>query len=144
MLLETACTSGEPSSSRSPLPSITNAFFRESLRCSSEYRFHAHAADKTIGRAQISDSPDMTASGIKPAVPSSTKKAVNVQGQVVDSDEDFWRANGLRGGFYESKPGGARWATSESRGLHWVQAFVIRKRDRVCLDRSERFFVIVA
>jgi hypothetical protein len=68
---------------------------------------------------------------------------VNVQWQVVNSDEDAWRANGLRGGFYESKPRGVRWETTEYRGVHWVQAFVVRKRDRLCVGRSERFFVII-
>lgn len=72
-----------------------------------------------------------------------TSKELNVQWQVVNSDEDAWRADGLRGGFYESKPRGVRWETTQYRGVHWIQAFVIRKRDRLCVGRSERFFVIV-
>jgi hypothetical protein len=80
----------------------------------------------------------MTATGM----PYSAKDQV-VQWQVVNSDRDAWNADGLRGGFYRSQPRGVRWETTKYRGVHWVQAFVIRKRDRACIGRSDRFFVVI-
>lgn len=66
-----------------------------------------------------------------------------VQWQVVNSDQDAWNSDGLRGGFYRSEPRGVRWEKTQFRGIHWVQAFVIRRRDKVRIGRSDRFFVVI-
>lgn len=71
-------------------------------------------------------------------------KDFEVHWQVVNSGPEAWnKPNGLRGGFYRSKPRGIRWEATEYRGIHWVQAFVVRRRDRACIGRSDRFFVVI-
>lgn len=72
-----------------------------------------------------------------------TGRDAAVQWQVVNTDRDAFEDDGLRGGFYGSDPRGVRWETSSYRGIHWVQAFVIRKRDRKCIGCSARFFVVI-
>jgi hypothetical protein len=67
----------------------------------------------------------------------------DVQWQVVNTDRDAWRLNALRGGFYSSHTRGVRWERTQYHGAHWVEAFLIRKRDRVCVARSGRFFVVI-
>jgi hypothetical protein len=70
-------------------------------------------------------------------------KDQEVQWQVVNSDREAWNEDALRGGFYRSDPRGVRWEHTLYRGIHWVHAFVIRKRDSACIGRSDRFFVII-
>jgi hypothetical protein len=70
-------------------------------------------------------------------------KDVEVQWQVVNTDRDALLEDSLRGGFYRSATRGVRWETTKYRGLHWVQAFVIRRRDRKQIGKSERFFVVI-
>ena len=72
-----------------------------------------------------------------------TGKGHEVQWQVVNSDRDAWYEDSLRGGFYPSHSRGVRWESTKYRGIHWVEAIVIRKRDRACIGRSERFFVVI-
>lgn len=68
-----------------------------------------------------------------------------VEWRVVNTDPERLRsASVLRGGFYKSDAGnGRRWEETLYRGVHWVEAFVIRKRDRACVGQSERFFVVI-
>ncbi len=66
-----------------------------------------------------------------------------VQWQVVNSDRDAWNDDCLRGGFYQSDTRGVRWEHTRYHGIHWVQAFVVRKRDSACIGRSDRFFVVI-
>ncbi|MUZ73322.1 nucleotidyltransferase [Agrobacterium vitis] len=68
-----------------------------------------------------------------------------VMWRVVNTDPDGVRsASELRGGFYKSDAGdGKHWETTQYRGVHWVEAFLIRKRDGVCCGQSERFFVVI-
>jgi hypothetical protein len=72
-------------------------------------------------------------------------KEFEVQWQVVNTDHAAWEKKALRGGFYPSEKDrrGVRWETTEYRGIHWIEAFVIRKRDRACTARSGRFFVVI-
>jgi hypothetical protein len=70
-------------------------------------------------------------------------KDYDVQWQVVNTDKDAVQAKALRGGFYASKPRGVKWEHLEYRGVHWVQAFLLRKRTGVCVGRSERFLVVI-
>lgn len=67
----------------------------------------------------------------------------DVQWQVVNTDRDASYAKALRGGFYPSKPRSVRWERTEYRGIHWVEAFLIRKRTGACVGRSDRFFVVI-
>jgi len=69
----------------------------------------------------------------------------NIMWRVVNTDPDGLRsASELRGGFYKSDAGdGKRWETTLYRGVHWVEAFLIRKRDGVCCGQSDRFFVVI-
>ncbi len=76
-------------------------------------------------------------------IPYSSAKDFNVQWQVVNTDRAAFRDNDLRGGFYRSDKRGVRWESTKYRGIHWIEAFVVRKRDRVCIGRSGRFFVVI-
>lgn len=66
-----------------------------------------------------------------------------VHWQVVNTDRDALDANQLRGGFYRSDTPGRRWEHTQYRGVHWVQAFVVRKRDGRRVGTSSRFFVVI-
>ena len=68
----------------------------------------------------------------------------DVRWRVVNTDREAAQARGLRGGFYKSDRPGARWESTSYHGAHWVEAFVIRKRDKVCVGQSDRFFVVIA
>jgi hypothetical protein len=70
-------------------------------------------------------------------------KDYDVQWRVVNTDHDAYFARSLRGGFYPSSKQGRRWETTLYRGVHWVEAFVLRKRDRMCVGASDRFFVVI-
>lgn len=72
-----------------------------------------------------------------------TGKDHDVQWQVVNTDRSAGYAKALRGGFYPSKPRSVRWERTEFRGIHWVEAFLIRKRTGACVGRSDRFFVVI-
>jgi hypothetical protein len=66
-----------------------------------------------------------------------------VQWRVVNTDQDAYRAKALRGGFYRSDRPGCRWESTLYRGVHWVEAFVIRKRDGTCIGQTAPFFVVI-
>jgi Second Messenger Oligonucleotide or Dinucleotide Synthetase domain/Adenylyl/Guanylyl and SMODS C-terminal sensor domain len=66
-----------------------------------------------------------------------------VQWRVVNTDQDAYKARALRGGFYRSDTPSRRWETTLYRGVHWVEAFLLRKRDRICVGQSGRFFVVI-
>jgi hypothetical protein len=76
-------------------------------------------------------------------VPLSSSRDYRVQWQVVNSDHDAYYAHQLRGGFYGSDKPGKKWEWTQYRGIHWVEAFVIRKRDGKCVGQSGRFFVVI-
>jgi hypothetical protein len=66
-----------------------------------------------------------------------------VKWRVVNTDTAAAGAHALRGGFYDSDAPSQRWEKTEYRGAHWVEAFVIRKRDQTCVGQSERYFVVI-
>jgi hypothetical protein len=72
-----------------------------------------------------------------------TSSEYDVFWRVVNTDREGANAGQLRGGFYASEPAGCRWESTLYRGAHWGEAFVIRKRDRVCIGKSDRFFVVI-
>jgi hypothetical protein len=68
---------------------------------------------------------------------------VEVRWQVVNTDYEAMAEDSLRGGFYPSESRAVHWETTAYHGIHWVQAYVIRRKDRKCIGRSERFFVVI-
>ena len=67
----------------------------------------------------------------------------DVQWRVVNTGQDAVDDASLRGNFYPSNSQHTRWECTEYFGVHWVEAFVICKRDKKCAGKSERFFVVV-
>jgi Adenylyl/Guanylyl and SMODS C-terminal sensor domain len=66
-----------------------------------------------------------------------------VQWRVTNTDEAAFNARALRGDFYESLGGQTRFEELKYRGIHLVEAFVIRKRDDALLAQSEPFRVLI-
>jgi hypothetical protein len=66
-----------------------------------------------------------------------------VKWRVVNTGEEAVRNNSLRGDFYDCMEPGIRWETTLYRGVHWVEAFLIKKANRHCVGKSERFFVVI-
>lgn len=73
----------------------------------------------------------------------SSTREIDIQWQVVNTDQEALQENSLRGGFYRSDKRGIRWETTKYRGIHWVEAFAIRKRDKACVGQSARFYVVI-
>jgi len=73
------------------------------------------------------------------------KSDYEVWWRVVNTGEEAAQSvKELRGGFSGSDAGdGRRWETTRYRGVHWVEAFVVRKRDNTCVGQSDRFFVVI-
>jgi hypothetical protein len=36
-----------------------------------------------------------------------------------------------------------KWERTAYRGIHWVQAFVVRNRAKACVAQTDRFFVVI-
>lgn len=70
-------------------------------------------------------------------------KDFEIKWQVVNTDKEAADADGLRGGFYTSEKDGIRWEDTLYRGVHWVEAFVISRRDGRCWGKSGRFFIVI-
>jgi len=66
-----------------------------------------------------------------------------VEWRVTNTDEVARRANALRGDYYRSDSSGVRWEQLSYRGVHMVEAFLIRKTDDVLLGKSEPFYVVI-
>jgi len=70
-------------------------------------------------------------------------KPFTVHWQVVNTGDEAYRANQLRGDFYDSqKSGRSRGESTKYRGMHWVEAFVVK--DGVCVARTGEFVVNIA
>lgn len=67
----------------------------------------------------------------------------DVKWRVTNTDEAASNDNALRGGFYDSEAGLVRWEELKYRGVHLVEAFVIRKRDGALVGQSEAFRVVI-
>ena len=72
-----------------------------------------------------------------------SKNDYSVKWQVVNTCDEAGAASCMRGGFESSNPHAYRNETSFYCGIHWVEAFLIRKRDRALCGRSGRFFVVI-
>jgi hypothetical protein len=66
-----------------------------------------------------------------------------VKWRVVNTGEEAARANGLRGTFYGEGDGKVHWESTLYTGVHWVEAFLVNRRNNKCVGRSERFFVVI-
>jgi Second Messenger Oligonucleotide or Dinucleotide Synthetase domain/Adenylyl/Guanylyl and SMODS C-terminal sensor domain len=67
-----------------------------------------------------------------------------VMWRVTNTDSAALRARALRGDFYSSDPPYERWEQLSYRGVHMVEAFLIRKADEVQLGKSPPFYVAIA
>jgi hypothetical protein len=66
-----------------------------------------------------------------------------IRWRVTNTDEAAWKANCLRGGFERCNDGSSRWESLEYRGVHTVEAFILRKRDKILVAQSEPFYVVI-
>ncbi|TQE98600.1 MAG: nucleotidyltransferase [Spiribacter salinus] len=66
-----------------------------------------------------------------------------VEWRVTNTGEEALAKGQLRGSFIGSNSGGDRWESLEYRGVHFVEAFVIRKRDGIQVSRSDPFYVVI-
>ncbi|WP_425090826.1 SMODS domain-containing nucleotidyltransferase [Tropicimonas sp. S265A] len=66
-----------------------------------------------------------------------------VNWRVTNTGEEALQDGGLRGSFVDSAADGKRWESLKYRGVHFVEAFVIRKRDGLQVSRSEPFYVVI-
>ena len=66
-----------------------------------------------------------------------------VEWRVTNTDEAAQRANALRGDYYRSDEPLVRWEQLSYRGVHMVEAFLIRKADDVQVGRSDPFYVVI-
>lgn len=66
-----------------------------------------------------------------------------VQWRVMNTDREASKANQLRGEFIGSNEGQSRWESLAYRGVHTVEAFVIRKSDQLLVAQSDPFYVVI-
>ncbi|PRY04397.1 cyclic GMP-AMP synthase DncV-like nucleotidyltransferase [Paraburkholderia sp. BL25I1N1] len=66
-----------------------------------------------------------------------------VEWRVTNTDEAATRANALRGDYYRSDEPFVRWERLSYRGVHMVEAFLIRKADDTLAGRSAPFYVVI-
>lgn len=66
-----------------------------------------------------------------------------VQWRITNTDKAASQAGALRGDFYSSDTGTSRSERLEYRGVHFVEAFLIRKRDNRLVGQSEPFYVVI-
>lgn len=66
-----------------------------------------------------------------------------VEWQVVNTDKTAYGKKSLRGGFYSSDTPNKRWEGTQFRGVHWVQAFLINRRNNKIYGKSARYFVVI-
>lgn len=66
-----------------------------------------------------------------------------VKWRVTNTDKVAARAGALRGDFYSSDNGASRSEHLKYRGVHFVEAFLVRKRDNRLVGQSEPFYVVI-
>lgn len=66
-----------------------------------------------------------------------------VQWRVTNTDKVAARADALRGDFYRSDEHFSRSEQLSYRGVHFVEAFLIRKRDNRLVGQSDPFYVVI-
>ena len=70
-------------------------------------------------------------------------KDFEVQWRVTNTDVAAFNARQLRGGFEPPHEGNGRWERLEFRGVHLVEAFVLRRRTNELLGKSVPFRVVI-
>lgn len=63
--------------------------------------------------------------------------------RVTNTDKVASRERSLRGDFYPSDEGASRLESLKYRGVHFVEAFLIRTRDERLMGQSEPFYVVI-
>jgi hypothetical protein len=76
-------------------------------------------------------------------LPTGLPDGFEIKWRVVNTGEEAAKARQLRGTFYPSERRFYRSETSRYTGIHWVEAFIVNTRNRTCVGRSERFFVVI-
>lgn len=66
-----------------------------------------------------------------------------VMWRVTNTDEAAAAENALRGGFEKPESDNSRWEQLKYRGVHLVEAFVVRRRDDRIVGQSEAFRVMI-
>lgn len=66
-----------------------------------------------------------------------------VQWRVTNTDQEASREKCLRGEFYEANDGNDHWEETKFRGVHSVEAFVLRRRDKFLVAQSAPFYVVI-
>lgn len=66
-----------------------------------------------------------------------------VMWRITNTDVVAEKANALRGDFYSSNEHSVRWERLSYRGVHLVEAFLIRRSDNVQLGKSDPFYVVI-
>lgn len=66
-----------------------------------------------------------------------------IQWRVANTDKVAARAGALRGEFYPSDERSSRFEQLSYRGVHFVEAFLVRKRDNCLVGQSEPFYVVI-
>jgi hypothetical protein len=67
----------------------------------------------------------------------------DIHWRVTNTDEEAQRASCLRGGFEKANDGVSHWECLEYRGVHSVEAFIVRRRDNMLVAQSAPFYVVV-
>lgn len=67
----------------------------------------------------------------------------SIKWRITNTDKAAVAANQLRGDFYPSDEGAFRSEALSYRGVHFVEAFVIRKRDQKLIGHSDPFYVVI-
>lgn len=69
----------------------------------------------------------------------------DIRWRVTNTDEEARRANCLRGAFEtcNDRDGASRWESLAYRGVHTVEAFIVRKRDHMLVAQSDPFYVVI-
>lgn len=67
----------------------------------------------------------------------------SIKWRITNTDKAAVAANQLRGEFYPSDEGPFRGESLSYRGVHFVEAFVVRKRDHCLMGNSEPFYVVI-
>ncbi|WP_412770745.1 nucleotide-binding domain-containing protein [Ralstonia syzygii] len=69
----------------------------------------------------------------------------SIKWRVTNTDRAAYNANQLRGNFYDSDSGSpmSRRESLSYRGVHFVEAFLIRKADKSLAGQSAPFYVVI-
>ena len=115
--------------------------WRENIMYSAKIRASTYTANKKTKLAALGEYAIAKNTNILFEISTNVKGAYAVKWQVVNTGQEAYAANQLRGDFYDSEGQHYRWERAGFGGTHWVQAFVIK--DGVCIARTERKYVKV-